>query len=207
MIQANLLYDGNIHCEGHSVVSKFKLPAYSNLSLSFVLQWVVLHVVGWLIVWFIFDTLKIFNPFVFINAVLIGLIFGMIASVIQERLVFRTFHHSIPYWYPLSFIGWLLSGILLHLTVTRNSGDLQMQIFLFFLIPATLQWLGLRKFVSQGWMWILANGIGGLVFVVGILMNIRADELMALTFGGILQTVITGAIMYWIISVAIPKVR
>jgi hypothetical protein len=185
---------------------KFKLPAYSNLSLSFVLKWVVLHVVAWLVSWFVLDTFDLFNPFVLTNAILMGLMFGMAASFIQERLIVRTFHFNIPYWYPLSFIGWLLSGITLHYTVIQDSNALQIQIFLFFLLPAICQWVGLRKFVQQGWMWILANGIGGLVFFTGLVMHVRADELTALTIGGSLQTIITGAIMYWLVSVSIPKV-
>lgn len=187
-------------------MSKFKLPAYSNLSLSFVLKWVVLHVIAWLVAWFVMDTLDIFNPFVFINAILMGLIFGMAASFIQERLIVRTFHFSIPYWYPLSILGWLLSGISLYVTVNQDSNALQIQLFLFFLLPAICQWFGLRKFVQQGWMWILANAIGGLVFFTGLIMNTRADGLTALTIGGGLQTIITGAIMYWLVSMSIPKV-
>jgi hypothetical protein len=187
-------------------MSKFKLPAYSNLSLSFILKWVVLHVIAWLIVWFILDKLGLFNPFVLTNALLMGLMFGMTASLIQERLIVRTFHFSIPYWYPLSFIGWLLSGIMLYVTVNQDANALQIQIFLFFLLPASCQWFGLRKFVQQGWMWILANGIGGLVFFTGLLMNARADDLSALAMGGGLQTIITGAIMYWLVSMSIPKV-
>ncbi len=187
-------------------MSKFKLPAYSNLSLSFIIKWVVLHVIAWLISWFIMDTLDIFNPFVLANAVLMGLIFGVASALIQERLVSRTFHFTIPYWYPLSIVGWLLSGILLHVTVSQNAEGLQLQLVLFFLLPAVLQWLGLRKLVQQGWMWILANGIGGLVFFIGFLLFGQRDELIALTMGGVLQTIVTGAIMYWLVSISIPKV-
>jgi len=188
-------------------MNKFKIPAYSNLSLSFIIKWVILHVVAWLIAWFLMDSLDIFNPFMLINAILMGLIFGIASSVIQERLVMRTFHFTIPYWYPLSIIGWLLSGILLHLTVTQNADALQIQLFLFFLLPAICQWVGLRQRVQQSWLWILANGIGGLVFFIGFLMNGQTNELTALTMGGALQTIITGAIMYWLFSVSIPKVN
>lgn len=188
-------------------MSKFKLPSYSNLSLSFILKWVGLHVIAWLISWLIMDTLDIFNPFVLINAIAMGLIFGLASSLIQERLIVRTFHFNIPYWYPLSAIGWLLSGILLHLTVSGNSDALQLQLVLFFLVPAVCQWFGLRQRVQQSWLWILANGIGGLVFFIGFLMNGQTNELTALTMGGTLQTIITGAIMYWLFSVSIPKVQ
>jgi hypothetical protein len=187
-------------------MDKFKVPTYSNLSLSFIIKWVVLHVIAWLIAWVLMDALDIFNPFVLINAILMGLIFGMASSLIQERLIVRTFHFNIPYWYPLSFVGWLLSGILLHIAVSNDPNALQIQLVLFFLLPAICQWFGLRKLVKQGWIWILANGIGGLVFFIGFLMDTQNSALVALTMGGVLQTIITGAIMYWLVSVSIPKV-
>ena len=138
-----------------------------------------------------------FNPLDATNAVLMGMGMGIPVAIVQYRIIRKLLQVKLRYWIPMSSIGWLFSGILLFLTSTEFPVEISAQILLFFLVPATLQSIILRHYIRNAWLWMLANAVGGIMLALPI-TTARSLEVLVLTAGGILQTIVTGIIIFWL---------
>ncbi len=182
---------------------KKKVDEHRLNSWQFLLIWVGIHILVWLIVWFILDSIGRFNPLELINAVLMGLSFGVPIAIVQQQIAYRLLKADLQHWIPISAIGWVISGIVLHLTATSNTA-FSLQILLFFLFPALLQCIILWQHTKNAWLWVLANAVGGIVMSLSIVTTL-SEELTALTIGGALQTIVSGIAIYWLFLQAKTK--
>ncbi len=66
---------------------------------------------------------------------------------------------------------------------------------LFALCLSAVQWWELRKRVHGAWLWMLANGVGGLVWSMLFLRN---DSAHVLGFWLLAQGAITGGALLWL---------
>ena len=182
---------------------KKKVGEYRLNSWQFLLIWVGIHILVWLVVWFILDNMGRFNPLELFNAILMGLGFGIPIAIVQHQIVLRLLNADLQHWIPLSAIGWVIGGIILHVTASNNTA-FSLQILLFFLIPALFQSIILWQHTRNAWLWVLANAVGGIVMSLFVITN-RNDELTALTVGGALQTIVSGIAIYWLFFQ--PKIK
>lgn len=176
---------------------KNKIAEQSLNIWQFLLIWIVTHIGALLAAWWIIDSMGRFNPLDATNAMLMGLGMGIPVAVVQYLVIRKLIHVDLRYWLPMSAIGWLMSGIVLHLTSTEFPIEISLQILIFFLIPATLQSVILRQHIQNAWLWMLANAVGGIVLAFPITTT-RSIEAIVLTAGGILQTIVTGIIIFWL---------
>lgn len=176
---------------------KKKSRKYALNIWQFLLIWIVAHLAVLLTVWWILNSMGRFNPLEAINAIMMGLGMGVPIAIVQYQLIRRLMMVDLRFWISISALGWLMSGIALFVTSTEVPVEISIQILMFFLIPTVLQFLILRRYIQNAWLWILANAIGSIVLALPITSS-RSLEVMVLTAGGILQTVTTGIVLYWL---------
>lgn len=178
-------------------VKKKKSDKYSLKIWQFLVIWSGSHIVTLLSMWWILDSIGRFNPLDATNAILMGLGMGVPISIVQYLLIKKLLYTDLKFWIPMSTSGWLASGIVLYLTSTQVPMELSYQILLFFLIPAFAQTIILKRYIQNPWLWLLANAVGGIVLALPITTS-RSLEAAVLTSGGILQTLVTGGIIFWL---------
>ena len=128
-------------------------------------------------------------------------IIGFLVGTLQ-RYVFRSvLSISFPRWRKLSTIGGFLAMLPAFIGTMINP-ILMMPMFIG--IISLFQWWQLKKYTSNAWLWIFANFIGGMTFMV-VFLNIENTVSGGESFGWwsfavLLQGLITAFTMVWLLQ-------
>jgi len=142
---------------------------------------------------------------------------GELYGELQRELIATNLNLNIAQWKQRSIIGGLFATILIVLTIhiphalqliEWNSLTLAYLIMPLFMLGVSLsQWSILKNYRSSAWLWVLANFTGALVFNIFFIPNLalafNANSvimLMTLLIAPILQALITGYAMYYIVK-------
>lgn len=165
-------------------------------TLSFLTIWLAAHGIGWgsVFAWYVLNGLMIPLPQA-LWFIVLGFVPGMTIAVMQRWLVQHNFGLVLHGWLPVSAIGWLLGGLSLNVSFTGGI-DQSIALAVLFLLPALLQWLILRRYVRQAWLWMLAGVVSAMVFNISSVNQDFATWQGMLSATG-LQGAITGLSLLW----------
>lgn len=150
----------------------------------------------------------------------IGGVLGLVAGYLQHCLMKQYFFVTDKDWYRWSALAGILAGLVV---VAGNEGLLwlaqriycqgetycyamygqSVYTLLNNLLPMTVfigmvsvaQWAVLRRYVDDGWLWVLANLVGGIVFA----MLLNSQDSSGGWLGAVLaQGAVTGVILLWL---------
>lgn len=90
-----------------------------------------------------------------------------------------------------------------NLTYTQQARQfpLAWQVLILVMCPALAQWRLLRKVFPQAWLWLLANLVSGLLFAIPLSaydLYSLYHQAGAFVAAAVLQSVVTGATLFWI---------
>jgi len=170
--------------------------------------WAVIQSFGWGMIYLLLTNINMgyrLDPFML---VFIGLFSGGVTGILQHTLIDRGAGIDLRYWTRLTALG-LAIGLGSFAFMAAGFFDCIDSPYVFllpvFLVPAMLQWMSIRHHTRSGWLWMLANTVASMIFVMFmiILCDLRQDFLSAV-IPALLQGVASGFVMVWLLR-KLPK--
>ena len=184
-------------------------PSRVKSDIIFVVQWIGLSILSEYILFLasamLTFSIVLLRDLVWFRIILVAIAW-MFVGILMAALQSAVFHKYIPRnraWITLTVLGMGLSGALIgfFLPGVMNTRSASIEPMIagagVGLLLGSLQWLVLRKRVSQAWLWILANIIGGAMGGVGGLPSIG---LFLITI-----SLFTGPLLVWLLHHPLPK--
>lgn len=168
-------------------------------SLTIVILWALIQSLGWAIIYMMGSNMSNGGSEPFILG-FIGLLAGGVTGALQHTLIERGTGINLRHWILLSALG--LSGglIAIMFVVYMWLYSPYLIILPIFVIPAVLQWISLRNYTRAGMLWIVANGIASLVFVMFVeVLDAQGFELLSAIIPAALQGIASGFVIVWLL--------
>jgi len=189
-------------------MEKQKRQTQTLSSQNIVILWATIQSFGWGMIYLLLTNINMgysFDPFILI---FIGLFSGGVVGILQQTLIERGAGINLQNWTRLTALGLAIG---LGSIAFMGSGFFievdSPYVFLLpvFLVPAMLQWVSIRHHTRSGWLWMVANTVASMIFVMFmiILTDLRQDFLSAV-IPALLQGVASGFVMVWLLR-KLPK--
>lgn len=172
-------------------------------SQTIVILWALIQSFGWGMIYLLITNITNRMPDPVVLA-FIGLFSGGVMGALQHTLIERGTGIQLRYWLPLTAFGLAIGLGSLGLADFWDSSP---YLFLLpvFLIPSILQWLSIRHHTQSGWLWIVANSIASMIFVMFMLIiGDQGDDFLSVVIPALLQGVASGFVMIWLLR-KLPK--
>ena len=173
-------------------------------SLTIVILWALIQSLGWMVIYLMGSNMSSRGSEPIILG-FIGLLAGGVTGALQHTLIERGTGINLRHWILLSALG--LSGGLIGITIVVEMW-LYSPYFLMlpiFVLPAMVQWVSLRNYTRAGLLWIVANGIASIVFVMFVeILDAQGYELLSAMIPAALQGIASGFVMVWLLR-KLPK--
>lgn len=174
-------------------------------SQTILILWAVIQAFGWGIIYLLMLNLRYDAP----NLILygfVGLLSGGITGALQHTLIERGTGVQLKHWLTLTALGTTIGFVLITALPTQVY-EPYMIILPLFIVPAFCQWLSIRKHTRAGLLWIVANGVTPLVFVMFAELIVEQNPIhdsLILMVPALLQGVIAGFVIVWLLR-QVPK--
>ena len=177
-------------------------PQYLS-SQTIVILWALIQSFGWAMIYLLITNIDSYKPDPIILA-FIGLFSGGVIGALQHTLIDRGVGVRLNYWIPLTAFGLAIG--LGSLAFADFWGD---SVYLFllpvFLVPSVLQWLSIRHHTRSGWLWMIANSIASMIFVMFMLiLTDQRQEFLSAVIPALLQGIASGFVLVWLLR-KLPK--
>ena len=198
---------------------------YPYDSKGFLWRWLVASVLVWPLALILgvvsgvvgFSVSGTLNP-LFNTILTIGLAGGTVGiaiGLLQRNIIDSQFDWEAPRWLLVSMLGGLLGGLILLVLGPSLSSmsdpfynlnfffDVPLLMPLYMLPVSAAQWWALRYRVEGAWLWVLANGVGGLVWSLIVTdTNALSDTITYGLLATLAQGAITGGALLWLFQTA-----
>jgi len=173
-------------------------------SLTIVVLWAMIQALGWMVIYLMAVNINVDNSDTIILG-FIGLLAGGMTGALQHTLIERGTGVDLYHWIVLSALG--LSLGLMAITWIESAWNYSPYLLMLpiFVVPAMLQWWSIRQVTRAGFLWIVANGIASLVFVMFVeILASQGYEILSAVIPAGLQGIASGFVMVWLLR-QLPK--
>lgn len=164
-------------------------------SIPFLSIWLAAHGVGWGVIFAIWEIWGQPVPD-WQWYLMIGLLPGMIIAATQRWLLRYAHRVDMRGWLVISAVGWSLGGI--SLSLIRNTDSMFIYLSGLFVLPAVLQWLILRRYVNNAWIWVIAAIASTALFTIPGDSDYATWQTILAAAG--LQGAVTGMSLLWLLG-------
>ncbi len=189
-------------------MEKQKRQTQTLSSQNIVILWAIIQSFGWAIIYLLLtniDTGYSLNPYIL---GFIGLFSGGVTGALQQTLIERGAGINLRYWTRLTAVGLAIGlGAIAFMESSFFNGIDSPYVWLLptFLVPSMLQWMSIRQHTQSGWLWIVANSIASMIFVMFmIILSDLHQEFLSAVVPALLQGVASGFVMVWLLH-KLPK--
>lgn len=168
-------------------------------SLHIVILWAMIQAFGWGLIFVFVSYLENELPEYFLFG-FIGLFAGGMMGALQSVLIDRGTGARLELWTPLTAIGTAVGFLL---ATADNAYQLPAYLYILpiFLVPAFLQWWSIREHTRAGWLWLGANVLANVFFVMFVwtFQDGTGEMLLSFVVPALLQGIVTGFTIVWLI--------
>ena len=172
-------------------------------SQTIVICWALIQSLGWGMIYLLITHLDNRMPDAFILA-FIGLFSGGVMGVLQHTLIARGANIQLQHWTLFTALG-LAIGLGSLAFIEFWDGSPYLFLLPVFLIPSALQWLSIRHHTQSGWLWIIANSIASMIFVMFMTsIGDQGYDFLSAVIPALLQGIASGFVIIWLLR-QLPK--